>query len=198
MTKTNKETVGDFENNEVLADIINIESEPTELNLKDLSENVKIEDGTLVKVKSNVFGKLIYRNAKSGEQTEWSMCGDIQELTMNDLRAMKANQAKFFVNQWVVIIGVEDKYANQVKPADIYKALGITKYYENLVEPSDFKNICTWSEKEIMSRVSLMSENAKSNLIIALNEYISKGILDSVKTIHAFGRALGIELTEKD
>lgn len=184
--------------NEKLNTIISEDSEPTNLNLNQTSQNVKIEDGVLIKVKSNVFGTLIYKNSKTDEETVWSKCGEVQLLTMGDLRAMKANQAKFYSNQWIVIIGLDESADCKANTADIYKNLGIAKYYENLVEPSDFDTICSWSEKEIMEKVSLMSENAKNNLVIALNEYIDKGILDSRKTIGAFERALGVDLTESD
>lgn len=184
--------------NEKLNEIISEDSEPTNLNLKQTTPNTKIDDGVLIKVKSNVFGRLIYKNSKTEEETLWNKCGEVQVLTMGDLRAMKANQSKFFTNQWVIILGLDESSECKANTADIYKALGITKYYENLVEPSDFETVCNWSEKEIMEKVSFMNDNAKANLVIALNEYIDKGVLDSRKTIGAFERALGVDLTESD
>jgi len=179
-----------------LANVISEDNEVTKLNLKETTQNIRIEDHILIRVKSNVFGTLIYRNQKNGEETRWSMCGEIQTMTMGDLRAMKANQISFFSNQWIIILGVDDSSECTAKPADIYKALAITKYYENLVEPSNFIEVCNWSVDEIASKVSLLTDGAKINLVAALNEYINTGLLDSVKKVKAFEKALGCDLAE--
>lgn len=179
-----------------LSKMISEESEPIKINLKDTTQNARIEDHILIKVKSNVFGALVYRNQKSGEETKWSMCGEVQTMTMGDLRAMKANQISFFANQWIIILGVDDGSECNVKPADIYRALGITRYYENVVDPSNFESVCNWSVNEIEQNVSLLSEGAKMNLAIALNEFIKSGALDSVRKVKAFEKALGCSLAE--
>lgn len=178
-------------------DIVSPDNKPAALDLKDTTPGVKIDDSVLITVKSNVFGRLIYKNSKTGDIIEWNGCEDAQEMTMGDLRAMKATQTAFYRNQWVVITGVSPSGSEcSAKPADIYKALGITKYYENLVEPSDFNGINAWTEKEIGEKVSLMTPGARENLIVALNEYIKKGVLDSIKKIKAFEKALGCELAD--
>lgn len=181
-----------------MAQVISEENEVTKINLKDVTPNARIEDHILIRVKSNVFGTLVYKNQKNGEETHWSMCGEVQTMSMGDLRAMKANQASFFTNQWIVILGVDDSTECNAKPADIYKILGITRYYENIVEPSNFESVCNWSVNEIEQRVSLLSDGAKMNLVIALNEYIKNGALDSVKRVKAFEKALGCSLADVD
>ena len=116
---------------------------------------------------------------------------------MGDLREMKAMQSSFFINQWIVILGIEEGFNCNATLADIYRSLGIIKYYENLVEPSDFESICKWSEEQIKEKTANMTEDAKSNLAIAINEYIKNGTLDSVKKIKAFEDALGCELVRE-
>lgn len=184
-------------NNTQMKEIISEETENVSLNFKSNTvNNTKIEDSTLIRVKSNVFGKLIYRNARSGEETIWEKCGEIQIMSMGDLRAMKANQASFFVNQWVVILGVDEGSDCEAKAEDIYRALTISKYYGNLVESSDYEEICSWDEEEIEEKISTLSEDAKRNLAIALNEFIKAGVLDSGKKIKAFEKALNCELSD--
>ena len=194
----NKKTNKNYNKANVLNEVIAEDNVAAKLDLNDVTADVKIDDSTLIKVKSNTFGELIYINSRTQETTVWSMCGEVQTMTMGDLRAMKANQIAFFENQWIVILGVEDNSTCKAKPADIYKILGIGKYYKNLVEPSDFNEICGWDESEMEERVSFLSDGAKNNLIVALNEYVEKGILDSVKKIKAFEKALNCELTVKD
>lgn len=180
-------------NNNFIAD----DNEKAKLNLKDFTVNTRIEDTVLIRVKSNVVGGLTYKNTRTGETTRWNKCGEIQVLTMGDLREMKAMQSSFFINQWIVILGIEEGFNCNATMADIYRSLGIIKYYENLVEPSDFESICKWSEEQIKEKTANMTEDAKSNLAIAINEYIKNGTLDSVKKIKAFEDALGCELVRE-
>lgn len=182
-------------NKQAFSDIISNDNEIADLKLdsKDVKP-VKLEESTLVKVKSNVFGTLYYRNSKTGEETEWSMCGEIQSMTIGDLRAMKATQSSFFSNQWVVILGLDDGEDSSITPAEVYKTLGITKYYLNLIEPSNFEQILSWDVNTIATKVSFLSEGAKRNLVVALNEYIEKGLLDSITRIKAFEKALQCDL----
>lgn len=166
-------------------------SEKANLDLKTTAVTSRIDDGVLVKVKSTYFGKLYFRNKKTGEAVEWDRAGEIQIMSMGDLRSMKAEQSVFFKNQWVVILGVADGSDSKATCADIYKALVITKYYENYIEPTDYKAICSLSEQEIAERVAMLSAGGKENLLVALNEYIKNGVLDSVRKIRAFENALG-------
>lgn len=156
----------------------------------------KVSDDVLVKVKSNVYGELIYVNQKSGEKTTWETAGDVQVMSVGDLRAMKADQAAFFKNQWIVIIGLADGEASTATCSDIYKSLIITKYYLDYIEPSDFVKTLAWKESELKERINMMTPAAKENLIIALNSFIENGSLDSIKKIKAFENALGCQLGE--
>ena len=94
----------------------------------------------------------------------------------------------------VIITGFADENADTYTTADIYKALMIGQYYKDLIEPSDYAAVCAWEPEDIKKKVSLMSTEAKANLAVALNTYIEKGILDSLKRIKAFEEVLGCEL----
>ncbi len=171
------------------------QTETATLDLKDYTGS-KIDDSVVLKVKSTFFGFLFYRNKRTGDYTEWAHAGEVQPMTMGDIRVMKATQTDFFKNQWVVILGVEEGCDCSATCADIYKALGITKYYENYIEPTDVNAICSWNENEIAERVAMMSAGAQENLVITLNECIKNGTLDSLKTIRAFENAIGCRLRD--
>ena len=180
---------------EALKDIIITDGGKEKIDIEETSsKEVAINDSAIINVKSNVFGSLIYIDKKSQEEIRWSTCGEIQQLSMRMLRDMKANSIAFFKNQWIIIIGFADDNSSKYTVGDIYKSLFVSQYYKELIEPSDFKKICSWDEEEIAQKVALMSEGARVNLAIALNEYIQKGILDSIKRIKAFEKALGCEL----
>lgn len=160
---------------------------------KKSTKRVSLTDNTSIKVKSAFYGTLYYQNPRTGEDFVWSKAGDIQFLTISDLKTMKAQTVGFFKNQWIVLIGTEDENSG-VDPADIYKHLAIESYYKNFIDPSNFDKVCNWTEEEIASKVALMSEGSKQNLIVALNGFIADGILDSRRKIKAFEKALNCEL----
>lgn len=155
---------------------------------------IKIDDYAVINVKSNVFGQLNYIDKKTGEEVKWARCGSVQPMSFALLRNMKASQVNFFKNQWVIITGFGDENAEKYTPADIYKALMITHFYKDLIEPSDFEEVCSWEPEEIEKKVSLMSAESRVNLVVALNTYIEKGILDSLKRIKTFEKVLECEL----
>lgn len=185
MAKTTKKTVGVTENL------------PTQSVKEEVSEKkipAKLDDSVMIAVKSNVYGELIYVNQRTGDQTVWSGCGDVQVLTMGDLRAMKGTQRSFFVNQWIYIVGVEDSGYEDVTPEYIYRNLMVSQYYKSVLDPDNYAEIFTWKEAKIRDAISYMSEAAKTNLIVAANTSIADGTLDSLKTIRLLEECLGCEL----
>lgn len=154
----------------------------------------RIDDSVLVKVKSNCYGTLIYRNLRTNDTTIWNGCGDIQIMSMGDLRAMKSEQVGFFKNHWIVICGVADGSDCEATCEDIYNALIVSQYYQNFIDPRDFAEISNWNEKEIQERIGMLSPGAKENFIVAINTFIENGQLDSIKKIKMFEKALGCSL----
>lgn len=158
------------------------------------AKQVKIDSNTPIKVKSGFYGVLHFKNTRSGELFIWRHIGDIQFLSMDDLRTMKARNVGYFKNQWIVIMGVAEDFECNATPADIYKALGVDMYYKDFIDPTTFNAACNWSEEEILEMVPLLSNGSKQNLIVALNDFIKDGTLDSRRKVKAFEKALGCEL----
>lgn len=156
---------------------------------------IKIDDGVSIKVRSGFYGVLHFKNPRSGETFIWNHIGDIQFLSMGDLKTMKAQDVGYFKNQWISIIGVSDDSNCKAQPSDIYKALAIDVYYKNFIDPASFDAACNWDDREISEKVSMLTEGAKQNLIVALNSFIEDGTLDSRRKIKAFEKALDCELT---
>lgn len=178
-----------------LDDVIDNEGSVEKLDLTNTTPGrVNIEDSSIILVKSNVFGQLNYTDKRTFEEVKWPKCGSIQPMTFGLLRSMKASSISFFKNQWIIIVGFGDENADKYTPADIYKNLMITQYYKDLIDPSDFEEVCSWTPEEIKKKVSLMSAEARVNLVVALNTYIEKGILDSIKRIKTFEEVLDCDL----
>lgn len=161
-------------------------------------KNIKLDDSVLINVKSNTYGTLIYVNSRTGDKTEWHGAGDVQQITMGDLRAMKGSQRAFFENQWIYVMGVEDSDYEDVTPGDVYKMLMVSQYYKNVVDPDDFNRIFSMKPSEIKETVSMMSADAKLNLLVAVNTAIEDGDLDSLKKIKVFEEVLGRELSRPE
>ena len=178
-----------------MSDVIVPCDETTELDLtKTTAGTVRIDDTALINVRSNVFGELIFVDPVTKEKISWHQCGEVLQMPLSTLRHMKNGAVKFFTNQLVLITGFADENAEKFEVADIYKALYISQYYKEILDPANYDDICNWKPAEIKEKVSVLSSGAKAKLVVVLNTYIEKGILDSLKRIKAFEEVLGCEL----
>lgn len=178
-----------------MSDVMAVADEPATIDLKKTSAGVvRIEDTALINVKSNVFGELIFVDPVTKAKVKWSQCGEPLQLPLAMLRNMKNGAVKFFTNQLVIITGFADENAEKYEVADIYKALYITQYYKDILDPTNYDEICSWTPAEIKQKVPMLSKGAKGKLVVALNTYIEKGVLDSLKAIKTFEEVLGCDL----
>ncbi|MFA5625813.1 MAG: hypothetical protein WC966_12325 [Bradymonadales bacterium] len=158
----------------------------------------KLSDDTLVKVRSNCFGTLLWKS-KDGFKTVWGKHGDEHDLSIRELREMKASSSRFFTDNWIIITGfAHGQEAADATPADIYKTLGVSKFYGGSVNPEGYADVHCWTEKDIRSNIASMTQGAKENLVIAVREHIALGAIDSIKTIKAFEDALGCEFAQPE
>ena len=182
-----------------MSDVIVPCEETTELDLtKTTAGTVRIDDTALINVRSNVFGELIFVDPVTKEKISWHQCGEVLQMPLSTLRHMKNGAVKFFTNQLVLITGFADENAEKFEVADIYKALYISQYYKEILDPTNYDDICNWKPAEIKEKVSVLSGGAKAKLVVALNTYIEKGILDSLKAIKTFEEVLGCDLKRPD
>lgn len=163
-----------------------------------VAKPMKLDDSVRVIVQSNVYGGLIFINQRTGDRTEWDHFGDKQTLTMGDLRSMKGTQRAFFENNWIFVDSVDEAGYEDVTPEDVYKILMVTQYYKDSLTPDSFGELFRMSADEIKSRVHRMSAGAKTNLVIAANDAIRNGTLDSLRSIQALENALNCELVKID
>lgn len=178
-----------------MSDVMTVTDEKFNLDLQRTSQGtVRIDDSALINVKSNVFGELYFVDPVTREKIVWPQCGEILPIPLATLRHMKTGAAKFFTNQLVVITGFADENADKFEVADIYKALYISQYYKDILDPTDYDDICGWTPDVIKQKVPVLSAGAKGKLVVALNTYIEKGVLDSLKAIKTFEEVLGCDL----
>lgn len=179
-----------------MSDVI-VENEETpkiDFEKKSSTPKEKLDDSALINVRSNVFGELIFVDPVTKEKMSWNQCGETLQLPLSTLRHMKNGAVKFFTNQLILITGFADENAEKYEVADIYKALYITQYYKEILDPANYEDICSWTPSVIKEKVSMLSSGAKAKLVVVLNTYIEKGVLDSLKAIKTFEEVLGCEL----
>ena len=160
------------------------------------NKKIKIDDSAIINVRSNTHGKLTYVNHRTGDKYVWGQFGDIQQMTMADLRAMKSNQVGFFANNRIMVTGIESEGYENARPADVYRALFVDRYYKNMLVPTNRFELCKWSVGTIKARVAAMTPALKDSLVITLRAMIANGELDSMKQIRNFELALECELQE--
>ncbi len=156
--------------------------------------SLTIPEDTLVRVKSGFYGKLYYKNLITHERVVWERQGEVQIMTLRELRAMRTTQPAFFKNQWIIIDGVAEGEESTASAYDICRALAVTEFYKDFVDPCKFDVVCRWDESDIEEKTKMMSPGARENLIVALNQFIASGQLDSIRKIKAFEKALGCDL----
>jgi hypothetical protein len=182
-----------------LSDVIVVSDEPLDIDFsKATAGSVRLDDGALINVKNNILGELIFVDPVTKEEMRWPRCGEVLQIPLGTLRHMKTGAIKFFSNQLVVITGFADENAEKYAVEDIYKALYITQYYKDIIDPSNYNDICQWTPDEIRDKIPMLTAGAKGKLVVALNTYITKGILDSLRAIKTFEEVLGCDLKRPD
>ncbi len=160
------------------------------------AKRYKITDNTEICVTSMFSGKLRFTNSRTGESYIWSRRGEALDLTVSDIKDMRSKQVLFFDNQWVRIGDGVDEDGNTIPSHEIIKALRLEHYYKNFIDPDNFDELCSIKTEDIENRVSMLTDGAKENLTVALNDYIKSGRLDSISKVRAFEKALGCSLCD--
>jgi hypothetical protein len=182
-----------------MSDVMAVADEPTTIDLQKTTPGVvRLDDTALINVKSNVFGELIFVDPVTKAKVRWVQCVEVLQLPLAMLRNMKNGAVKFFTNQLVIITGFADENAEKYEVADIYKALYISQYYKDILDPTNYDDICSWTPAVIKQKVPMLSKGAKGKLVVALNTYIEKGVLDSLKAIKTFEEVLGCDLARPE
>lgn len=159
---------------------------------------LSLKDDDELLVKSNVFGGLIYINHKTGDETNWVDQGDIQQMSVRDLKDMKAKQLSFFRENWISIVGSDDVDFDVYSINDIYDALQVGRYYKDTLIPEDLDEVFDWTVDEMKSKIKLMPVTIRETIIVRANDKIKDGSLDSISKVKAIEEVLGCELASPE
>jgi hypothetical protein len=154
---------------------------------------------TTVRVRSNVFGELIYVSTKSNYKVSWNDNSTPLYFTLDELLIMRNTQPKFFRENWIVIDGfVDEEYANVFSADDIYDYLQVAEYYKSFLCPENIDDLFRMKPNDIVKKLKGMSNTNKDYIILRANQLIEDGTLDSLKVISTLEKELGCELYKKE
>jgi hypothetical protein len=152
---------------------------------------------TSVRVRSNVFGQLIYKSKKTGYQIEWDNSITPQYFTLDELQEMRNTQRKFFERNWVIIDGfVDDELSASYSIEEILDYLHVKEYYKNFLCPENVDDLFKLPVDEIEKRLLTTSDGNKDLIVVRANELIQNGVLDSMRVILTLEKALNCELSQ--
>lgn len=154
-------------------------------------KNKKIPNDLMVTVVSNVANLLHYNCVRSyGEEIEWSAYGDSQELSFEELRAMKGRYPRFFRDNWIALEDSGDYTAKE-----LYAALGVGKEYENSVSPAEMEYLLSRPNAELKKTLESFSEPLKKTVYDVVSNRKDAGQFDSISKFEIIKEAAGMSDT---
>jgi hypothetical protein len=128
----------------------------------------KLNDNSIVTVLSNFSGHLFYRSPRTNDEWEWSEYGDEHEMSIQELKTMKAQHRRFFEDKWITFAE---------KDQDAITHLKVEKYYKDGATQDDLENLFEKSVEEIADIIDTATPNEKSLILTKAREQFESGEL---------------------
>lgn len=150
-----------------------------------------IDDNYIVAVKSNVDGTLVFD--EHGYNERWYDVGEIVEMPWSEVKDIRKYQRKFFENNWIIL----EKTA-EYTAAQLYDALGVSKYYPNGDKFKDVDIVLSMKPKEIADYLKDKGQEYKDTLATYAKRRYEENDprMDSKSKIDALGRILNVNFDE--
>lgn len=153
---------------------------------KPIKKTRKLDDKTMVKVISNFSGLLFYRSPRYNDEYEWAEFGDENEMTIQELKSMKASHRRFFEDKWITFAEHEAD--------DIIKHLKIEKYYKDGFTQDDLEDIFEKSVEDIADIIDTATHNEKSLILTKAREQYESGELVNTHIIRLIEEKLHVDI----
>jgi arsenate reductase-like glutaredoxin family protein len=146
----------------------------------------KLDDKTVVTVISNFPGFLYYRDPRTQDEFEFAEYGDEHEMTLQQLKTMKAQHRRFFEDKWITFAEHEAE--------DIIKYLKVEKYFKDGVAQDDLEDIFEKSVEEIADIIDTATANEKSLILTKAREKYESGELVNTHIIKLIEDKLQVDI----
>lgn len=144
-----------------------------------------IADNTMVVVRSNVKGELVYKSTKTGLMWTFHDYGDEDTMEFSELRNMVSSQRKFVEEGWIEILD-----------EDVKKALKVERYEKNTISAEDIDELFEMNPEELKEIISSVKPSAKALIFDIAKEKYGTGELYDIRTIRAIEEVVGVALSE--
>lgn len=145
----------------------------------------KLDDKTNVTVISNFSGQLFYRSPRTHDEWEWAEFADEHEMTVQELKTMKAQHRRFFEDKWITFAE---------KDSDVIPYLKVEKYYKDGFEQDDLEDIFEKSVDEIAEIIETSTPNEKSLIITKARDQFESGELVNLHIIKLIEEKLQVDI----
>jgi hypothetical protein len=145
----------------------------------------KLDDKTLVTVISNFSGQLFYRSPRTQDEWEFAEYGDEHEMSIQELKSMKAQHRRFFEDKWITFAE---------KDQDVISHLKVEKYYKDGFVQDDLEDIFEKSIEELSDIIETATPNEKSLIITKAREKFESGELVNLHIIKLIEDKLHVDV----
>lgn len=170
--------------------------EPVQPEAEEVKKPTHLEDHVRIKMRSNNYGGLVFVNSRTRERIRWPEINDVQDVTVADIRDMRANSRSFVEEPWLIVEGVATPGYEMLTVDEIIDMLGLTRFYRNSARPERLADAVDWTVDEIKAQVPKMNKGTKENLTVALTDAIRDGKLNALDRIRAWEDELDCSLLE--
>lgn len=144
-----------------------------------------------VAVMSNCTNPLIYKSKRQvGYQVEWEEYGVVEYMEVSELIAMRSGSPRFFSDNWIVVL--DDPEEDGYTAEEVYKTIGVSKYYEHVVTPETISSLLAKEPETIKTIMEKMSNGLKKTVYNYAVQRRDSGQFDSITKFNAIKEASGI------
>ena len=140
---------------------------------------------------SNCANPLIYKSKRQvGYQVEWEEYGVVEYMELSELVAMRSGSPRFFSDNWIVVL--DDPEEGGYTAEEVYKTIGVSKYYEHVVTPETISSLLAKEPETIKTIMEKMSRGLKKTVYNYAVQRRDSGQFDSITKFNAIKEASGI------
>lgn len=154
-----------------------------EVKTPERAKRVQIEPNELIPCRSTTHGELIYISKRSGERVIWDDYGDVQDITMGELKNLYASSPSF-IND--VLFVIDDEQA--------VDALKLTKLYETIFDIGNLEDFFNKDYDELEKMLEKLPKGLKKTVASKAGEMVKDGSLDSRAKIKLVEEKLKVDL----
>ena len=145
--------------------------------------------------RSGVQGGLVYVSKKNGYEIYWGSYGAIEYLTFDELVAMRNGHSRFFKDNWIFFEDAEDYTAEE-----IYKALGVDKFYTSILEIDDIDEVLSLNPEALEEKIKNVPSGVRDAIVTRAKQLMleESDVMDSNKKIKVIEDTFNVELIPRD